>query len=152
MGQLPPSHNRVSNRIHADLGQACSLSLSDFEILASLYNAEKRQLRMSRLAYLSGPSPSGLTRRFDSLTTRGLVSREGPCDDDRRGVLAVLTKEGAKTVKAATPVYQRGAREPLLRGSGQPRRASVPRWPRWLRSTKPDHREVTTTRGVGAVA
>ncbi|MEI2639311.1 MAG: MarR family transcriptional regulator [Microthrixaceae bacterium] len=118
------AHNRVSNRIHADLGQACSLSLSDFEILASLYNAEKRQLRMSRLADLSGLSPSGLTRRFDSLTTRGLVSRE-TCDDDRRGVLAVLTKEGAKTVKAATPVYERGARDYFYEVLGEKSAKSV---------------------------
>ncbi|MCB1257353.1 MAG: MarR family transcriptional regulator [Microthrixaceae bacterium] len=104
------AHDRVVGRLHADLTAACSISLSDFEILANLNKAEKRQLRMTQLAELSGLSPSGLTRRFDSLANRGLVSRE-TCDDDRRGVVAVLTKDGAKVVKSATPVYNRGTRD-----------------------------------------
>lgn len=103
------AYDTVASRLHADLGRACGISLSDFEILSSLYHADKRQLRMSQLATLAGLSPSGLTRRFDSLTNRGLVTR-ATCDDDRRGVVAELTKEGAKVVRSASPVFERGAR------------------------------------------
>lgn len=121
---LRRAHDRVANRLHADLGRACSISLSDFEILANLYRADKRQLRMSRLAELSGLSPSGLTRRFDSLATRGLVSRT-TCDDDRRGVVASLTKDGAKVVKLALPIYERGANDYFVSVLGEKSTKSV---------------------------
>lgn len=104
------AHDRVVSRLHSDLTSACSISLSDFEILSNLNQADKKQLRMTRLAEMSGLSPSGLTRRFDSLANRGLVARE-ICDDDRRGVIAALTKDGAKVVKTASPIYERGARQ-----------------------------------------
>lgn len=103
------AYDTVASRLHADLGDECGISLSDFEILSTLFHADKRQLRMSQLATMAGLSPSGLTRRFDSLSNRGLVSRAA-CDDDRRGVVAELTKEGAKVVRCAAPVFERGAR------------------------------------------
>lgn len=110
------AYDSVASRLHADLGEACDISLSDFEILSSLYDATKNQLRMSQLATMAGMSPSGLTRRFDSLVNRGLVTRT-TCDDDRRGVVAELTKDGARVVRSAAPVFERGAKtyfiEPL---------------------------------------
>lgn len=112
------AHDRVASRLHADLDEACDISLSDYEILSNLFEADKRQLRMSNLASLSGLSPSGLTRRFDSLTNRGLVTRT-TCDDDRRGVVAELTKEGAKVVRSASPIFERGTRDYLVEVLGE---------------------------------
>lgn len=112
------AYDTVASRLHADLGEACNISLSDFEILSSLFDAEKNQLRMSQLAIMAGLSPSGLTRRFDSLTNRGLVTRT-TCDNDRRGVMAELTKEGANVVRSAAPIFEHGAKTYFIEPLGE---------------------------------
>ncbi|HTO01148.1 MAG TPA: MarR family transcriptional regulator, partial [Microthrixaceae bacterium] len=98
------THDRVTSRVDAELSEACGITLAEYEVLLNLFQADRHQLRMSELADLARLSPSGLTRRFDILGNRGWVSRER-CDDDRRGVVATLTKDGLKQVKAATPVH-----------------------------------------------
>lgn len=100
------AHDRVTARVDAELIEACDMSLAEYEVLLNLFEAERHQLRMNELADLARLSPSGLTRRFDILGSRGWVARER-CDDDRRGVVATLTKDGLKQVKAATPVHDR---------------------------------------------
>lgn len=107
------AHDRVTARVNAELEDACGLSLAEYEVLLRLFEADRQQLRMSELADLARLSPSGLTRRFDLLANRGWVTRER-CDDDRRGVTAALTKDGAKQVRAATPVHDRSWIEHLF--------------------------------------
>jgi len=101
------AHGRLLARLDADLTNECDMTLAEYEVLLHLSEAEDRQLRMNELADLARLSPSGLTRRFDALVRRGWVIRER-CDDDRRGVMAALTKDGLKRLKAATPVHDRG--------------------------------------------
>ncbi len=100
------AHDRVTARVDAELTETCSISLAEYEVLLRLFEADRHQLRMNELATLARLSPSGLTRRFDILANRGWVDRER-CDDDRRGVVATLTKEGVKQVKASTPIHDR---------------------------------------------
>lgn len=82
------------------------MTLADFDVLNALGSAEGRSLRMAHLAETIGLSPSGLTRRFNALVRRGWVQREHS-EDDRRGVLAVLTGAGARKLSDAVPVYER---------------------------------------------
>lgn len=98
------AHDRVTARVDTELSESCDLSLAEYEVLLRLFEADRHQLRMNELADQARLSPSGLTRRFDILANRGWVARER-CDDDRRGVVATLTKEGVKKVKVATPVH-----------------------------------------------
>lgn len=86
------------------------MSLAEYDVLAHLADADDQRLRMNELAELARLSPSGLTRRFDSLVRRGWAERER-CDADRRGVMARLTSEGAEKLRAARPVHDRGERE-----------------------------------------
>ncbi len=85
------------------------MTLAEYEVLLHLSEADERQLRMNELADLCGLSPSGLTRRFDSMVRSGLVERE-KCDDDRRGVFAVLTDHGLARLEEAKPTHLAGVR------------------------------------------
>ena len=119
------------------------MTLAEYEVLLHLSEAPDHRLRMNELADLARLSPSGLTRRFDALVRRDWVVRER-CDDDRRGVLAALTAEGLKQLKAATPVHTRGEREYFFdaldaKQPGVPRRDDEPdrRDQRAVRHTRP---------------
>jgi len=104
------AHDRVLARIDAELVAECDMTYSEYEVLAHLAESTDHRLRMNELASLARLSPSGLTRRFDSLVRRGWVARER-YDEDRRGVLARLTPEGLERAEAARPVHDRGVRE-----------------------------------------
>jgi len=101
------AHDRVLNRLDADLLREADISLAEFEVLQHLVESPDRRLRMNELADLARLSPSGLTRRFDALVRRGWVQRER-CDDDRRGVYAGITPEGEQRMRAAEPIHGRG--------------------------------------------
>jgi DNA-binding MarR family transcriptional regulator len=100
------ANQKLLTRMESELGLECDMCLSEFEILLHLSQSTKNSLRMTELAELARLSPSGLTRRFDLMMKRGWVTRER-CDQDRRGVIALATKEGLNQVKIATPVYLR---------------------------------------------
>lgn len=104
------AHDRVLAQLDAALVAECDMTHSEYEVLAHLAEAEDHRLRMNELAALARLSPSGLTRRFDSLARRGWVVRERSALD-RRGVLARLTPEGLARAEAARPVHDRGVRE-----------------------------------------
>lgn len=104
------AHGRVLARIDTDLVESCDMSLAEFEVLHHLAASPGGRMRMNELADRARLSPSGLTRRFDTLVRRGWVSRER-CDDDRRGVNAVLTDVGTEALESARPVHDRGVVE-----------------------------------------
>lgn len=110
---LLTAHGRVTDRIDRDLGEACSMSLAEFEVLDHLSGAPGHALRMNELADLVRLSPSGLTRRFDTLVRRGWVLRE-PCSDDRRGINARLTGPGHDAHRGARGVHAAGVQRYLL--------------------------------------
>lgn len=112
------SHTRVLSRLDADLITECDMTLAEYEVLSHLAEAPDRRLRMNELAELARLSPSGLTRRFDALAKRGWVTRER-CDDDRRGVIARLSDEGAARLAEAEPVHRSGQFEYFFSALGQ---------------------------------
>jgi DNA-binding MarR family transcriptional regulator len=99
--------------LDAELQAAHDMTLGDYEVLVALSEADERRLRMSDLAALLHLSPSGLTRRLDTLARRGWVTRER-CPSDRRGTFAVLTGEGFARLEAAAPTHVRGVRAHLV--------------------------------------
>ncbi|WP_326794479.1 MarR family transcriptional regulator [Streptomyces sp. NBC_01808] len=77
------------------------LSLADFEILMRLSEAPGGRMRMADLAELSYYSRSRLSHTVSRLEARRLV-RRGDDADDKRGVVASLTRTGqALLVEAA---------------------------------------------------
>jgi len=80
------------------------MTLTDYEILLALTEAPERRLRMSELADQVFVSRSRLTYRVDRLTDVGFVTRE-ECEDDRRGLWAILTDKGLDALDEATPAH-----------------------------------------------
>jgi DNA-binding MarR family transcriptional regulator len=99
--------------LDAELQAAHDMTLGEYEVLVALSEAEDRRLRMSDLAALLHLSPSGLTRRLDTLARRNWVARER-CPSDRRGTFAVLTEEGLTQLEEAAPTHVQGVRAHLV--------------------------------------
>ena len=91
---------QLMERLDHELQQRSNLNITDFEILSALSAANDQRLRMSELAREVLVSRSRLTYRVDRLTEVNFVSRE-ECEDDRRGLWAILTTEGSEALSAA---------------------------------------------------
>ena len=89
-------------RLDHELQQRSQLTLTDFEILFALSESPDRRLRMSELATDVLVSRSRLTYRVDRLVDVGYVARE-ECEDDRRGLWAILTERGQESMTTALP-------------------------------------------------
>jgi DNA-binding MarR family transcriptional regulator len=104
---LLSAHGRISDRIDRDLIDESGITLAEFEVLDHLARADDHTIRMNGLAERVRLSPSGLTRRFDTLVRRGWVARV-PCDDDRRGINASLTPDGLAMHASAAGIHEAG--------------------------------------------
>lgn len=89
------------------------LSLSDYEILVRLSEAEARSIRMSELARLTLATRSRLTHQVDRLEDQGLVSRY-TCTQDKRGLWAQLTDDGYALLVALAPIHVQSVRRNLV--------------------------------------
>ena len=102
----------LHHAIEADLAPT-GLTLGDYQVLVYLSEAPDRRMRMTDLAERLQLSPSGLTRRLDSLVKRGFVCREGS-EADRRVMLAYLTDDGWDQLTDAAPVHVESVRRRLV--------------------------------------
>lgn len=93
---------RLMADLNHDLVDSEGISLSEYEILVRLSEAEDSTLRMALLAKVTDLSRSRLTHTVNRLERRGLVHRF-TCDSDRRGVFCVLTEEGRTLLSVAAP-------------------------------------------------
>jgi DNA-binding MarR family transcriptional regulator len=96
------AHWRLLSRLDAELQSAQQISVAEFEVLVQLAENSEGMLRMSELAERTQLSPSGLTRRLDSLVRTGLVERVR-CEYDRRGSYARITIVGRRRLEGAVP-------------------------------------------------
>lgn len=103
------AHDTMLEQIDATLESSVDLTLGEFEVLDFLAAAKGNQVRMNELATLTRLSPSGLTRRFDSLVRRGWVTRTKAAEDGR-GILAGITSKGLAKVAEARPVHAQAVR------------------------------------------
>jgi DNA-binding MarR family transcriptional regulator len=104
---------RIARHLEGELLVAHDLPLASYEVLVQLAESPGRRLRMNDLADRVLLSRSGLTRLIDRLQRDGLVRREA-CEDDARGLYAVLSDRGAARLAEATPTYLRGVRTQFL--------------------------------------
>lgn len=105
--------HRVERRLEQQLKEAAGLSHTQYEVLVLLANAPESSMRMSELAHAVITSKSGLTYQIGRLEKRGLVQRRS-CPTDVRGVFAVLTDEGRRTLEGAAPGHVAAVREALV--------------------------------------
>lgn len=97
---------QLMERLDQELQQRSHLNLTDYEILSVLSGAPERRLRMSDLARQVLVSRSRLTYRVDRLAEVNFVTRE-ECEDDRRGLWAILTEAGADALAGAKAEHDR---------------------------------------------
>lgn len=100
----------LREQLSRELQDSHGLTITDYEIMVRLSEAENRSIRMSDLATLTLLSRSRLSHQIDRMETAGLVLRE-VCPDDRRGQLAVLTNSGMKALISAAPDHVEGVRK-----------------------------------------
>jgi DNA-binding MarR family transcriptional regulator len=100
------AHTVVIQRIEQDLKAHGLPPLSWYDVLWPLHRAEDGRLRINQLAKEVVLSRTGLVRLVDRLEAAGLLRRE-PVPEDGRGCYAVITSEGAATLRRMWPVYRR---------------------------------------------
>src|ERR687890_2077994 len=102
-------HAAVTRELDAQMHREHGLSVSAYEVLMFLADAERHRLRMADIADRVLLSRSGLTRLVDRLVALGLVVRNA-CADDGRGSYAELTPAGLERLEAARQTHLRGVR------------------------------------------
>ena len=103
---------RLLEALDDDLS-ANGLSLSDYEILVHLSDAEDRRLRMSDLAEKTILSRSRLSHRIKYMEGKGWVERQ-KCDSDKRGTWAVMTTKGWNAIVKAAPDHVESIRNRFI--------------------------------------
>ena len=106
-------HARVTQALDAQMRREHGLSVSSYEVLMFLADAEGGRLRMSDIADRVLLSRSGLTRLVDRLVQLGYVTRNAT-EDDGRGLYAQLTGAGAEKLAAARRTHREGVRSYFL--------------------------------------
>lgn len=104
---------RLQGVLETKLKKDPGITLADYNILLTLFEAEGRSLRMGELADQTVFSPSRLTYLVSRLEKQGWV-RKAPADSDGRGFVAELTEEGMTLTERATEIHQATVRKLLL--------------------------------------
>lgn len=98
------------------LADTYRVGLTDFRALALVSHASDKELRVNDLAQRVGLSQSSATRLVSRLETKGFVRRD-LCQDDGRGVYAVITQQGEKLLDEVQGPYEARIHELLARAS-----------------------------------
>jgi DNA-binding MarR family transcriptional regulator len=107
------THTALVKALDAQLEGEHALSLSSYEVLMFVADAEGERMRMCDLASSILLSRSGLTRLVDRLVRDGLVERVA-CADDARGAFATITPAGRDKLQAARATHLDGVRSLFL--------------------------------------
>lgn len=110
-------NNRLFARLNRELQAASGLSISDYEILVALTDADvpDRTLRMYELGERLQWEKSRVSKQVSRMEARGLVERRH-CADDRRGAFVDLTEAGQAAIDAAAPGHVALVRELFFDG------------------------------------
>ena len=103
----------LPDRLNRDLQETHGLTGTDYQILVELSESPERRMRMSTLADHTLLSRSRLSHQIDRMTKAGLVERQ-VCEQDGRGMYAVMTDHGWQTIVKAAPDHVESVRQHLL--------------------------------------
>jgi DNA-binding MarR family transcriptional regulator len=102
-------HAALTRELNTELVAQHGLTLSDYEVLLRLSQAEERAMRRVDLAHGVLLTASGITRLLDGLERAGLVTKR-TCDSDARVSYAVLTDDGYAKLREASDTHVDGIR------------------------------------------
>ena len=106
--------NRAMTALDEALRAAHGISLTEFDVLITLYNSPAYRLRMSELTQRVLITASGMTQLVTRLERSGLVSRTVD-ESDRRSLFAALTQAGDDRLREARPTHNEVIRAYLIR-------------------------------------
>src|SRR5437868_3155487 len=101
---LLTSYNTIACDLDRTLHDAHGLTMSEFEALDRLVEADCEKRRMQELAADMYLSQSALSRTVARLEKNGLVKR-GLCESDRRGVFVEVTEAGRQCHAQASKTH-----------------------------------------------
>ncbi|MER5491208.1 MarR family winged helix-turn-helix transcriptional regulator [Streptomyces sp. LE64] len=102
----------LQHQLEKDL-QPFGLTINDYEILVNLSESDEHRMRMSDLASSTLQSKSRLSHQITRMENAELVRREH-CESDRRGLYAVLTEHGLKTMRKVAPHHVASVRRHFM--------------------------------------
>jgi DNA-binding MarR family transcriptional regulator len=91
---------RLDLAIERQLHEVSGISEPDYEILITLFESPKNQLRSRELGTATGWEKSRLSHQLTRLERRGLVARSD-CDTDARGTWITITPDGRRAILGA---------------------------------------------------
>ncbi|MEV6629547.1 MarR family winged helix-turn-helix transcriptional regulator [Actinoplanes sp. NPDC051470] len=103
----------LPRKLDADLERGERMTLSEYSALRHLSETPGRRLRMSELAGACDMSLSGMTRLAGKLEVLGYVERVR-CEQDARGLEAVLTDAGFERLREAWPTHLASVRRHIF--------------------------------------
>lgn len=103
----------LESQLAHDLAEDSGLSMADYTVLSNLAEVEDRRWRVTALADHVRWSQSRLSHQLSRMEKRGLVTR-GEVEEDGRGAVVSLTKQGLKTIAAATPGHMAAVRKHMI--------------------------------------
>lgn len=122
-------HARLAARLNRELQAESGLSLSDYEILVALTDADvpEHSLRMFELGERLHWEKSRVSKQVSRMAARGLVARR-ECADDRRGAFVDLTDQGKEAIEAAAPAHVELVRDIFFEGLTRDELATIARF------------------------
>jgi len=106
--------NGAMRALDAALRTNHDISLSEFDVMITLFNAPDSRLRMTELSNRVVVTASGLTQLVTRLDSKGLVRRTVD-KADRRSYFATLTRAGHTRLKESRPTHNEVIRSRLTR-------------------------------------
>lgn len=104
---------RLQGVLETRLKKEAGITLADYGIMLSLFEAPGKSLRMGELADRVVFSPSRLTYLVSRLEKMNYIEK-APSNADGRGFVAQLTTLGASVTTEATQIHQKAVRTLLL--------------------------------------
>jgi DNA-binding MarR family transcriptional regulator len=110
---LRMAHDRVAQRLGAELAAACGLAINEFDVLLFLRTHVHEQVRIGALLDAVPLSQPALSRLVARLEGRGLLAR-AEAEGDARAVVVCLTETGAALIDRALVIHARVVHETLI--------------------------------------
>ena len=121
---LRMAHDRVAQRLGAELADACGLAINEFDVLLYLRSHPQEQVRIGALLEAVPLSQPALSRLVARLEARGLLARR-EAEDDARAVVVCLTDSGTALIDRALVIHARVVHEALTGKFSEPERTAL---------------------------
>jgi DNA-binding MarR family transcriptional regulator len=121
---LRMAHDRVAQRLGAELSGACGLAINEFDVLLFLRSHAHEQVRIGALLDAVRLSQPALSRLVARLEARGLLARS-EAEDDARAVVVCLTETGTALIDRALVIHARVVHEALIGKFSEKERAAL---------------------------